>query len=361
MRRVQRPGFKRCCPSVLDYDSDPNEKCCSAFCDGQFVVDSRDGAVYSALSDVLIKQLAWISICLLLLVAPAFGQSDSELNLKGAFDFHVHQAPDSTPRVIDADDLARLAKESGMRGMIMKNHFEDTAALVYMVRKIVPGIELYGGITQDLAVGGINLEAVKHMAAMKGGYGRIVWLPTLDAENAVKASKRTRPYVAVSKDGKLLPGVLELIDWIAQHPDIVLETGHISAEEVLLVVHEAHQRGVKHIVVTHAMADPVRMKIPQMQEAARDGAYLEFVYLSTLGDHPVVTVAEYADAIRAVGAKYCIVATDFGSVARPPEIRPLEPQGLLAFMVALHKEGIPVSDINLMTKVNPILALGLKP
>ena len=75
----------------------------------------------------------------------------------------------------------------------------------------------------------------------------------------------------------------------------------------------------------------------------------------------MVTLAEYADAIRAVGARYCILATDFGGVPRPPEIRPLEPQGLLAFMVAMHKEGIPVSDINLMTKVNPLLALGLNP
>ena len=294
---------------------------------------------------VPIKQLSWVVICFLLLVAPVYGQSDSELNLKGAFDFHVHQAPDSVERAIDADDLARLAKEKGMRGMIMKNHWEDTAALVYMVRKLVPGIEIYGGITQDLAVGGINLEAVKRMAAMKGGYGRVVWLPTFDSENAVKTAHGTGPYVSVSKDGKLLPGVLGLIDWIAQHPDIVLETGHISAEEVLMVVHQAHQRGVGHIVVTHAMASPVRMKIPQMQ-----------------GANAVVSVPEYADAIRAVGAKYCILGTDYGAVQKPPTPpHPLEPDALLEFMQAMHKQGISVADINLMTKVNPLLALGLKP
>ena len=220
------------------------------------------------MKSILIKPWGAVCLLVLLLVAPEYGQPQPELNLIGAFDFHVHQAPDSSTRMIDADDLARLAKAKGMRGMIMKNHFEDTAALVYLVRKIVPGIEIYGGITQDLAVGGINLEAVKHMAAMTGGFGRIVWLPTVDAENAVKVAKRTGPSVAVSKDGRLLPGVLELIDWIAQHPTIVLETGHISAEEVLMVVHEAHQRGVAHIVVTHAMAAPVQMKIPQMQAAA---------------------------------------------------------------------------------------------
>jgi len=318
-------------------------------------------AACSRLSGIPIKRLGWLWIFLFLLVVPVYGQSDPEINLNGAFDFHVHQAPDSSERVIDADDLARLAKEKGMRGMIMKNHFEDTAALAYMVRKIVPGIEIYGGITQDLAVGGINLEAVKHMAAMKGGYGRVVWLPTFDAENAVKVAKANRPFVPVSKDGKLLPGVIELIDWIAQHPNIVLETGHISAEEVLMVVHEAHQRGVAHIVVTHAMSSPPPQNIPQMQEAAKDGAFLEFVYLNAVGPHPEFTVAQYADAVRAVGAKYCILATDFGGPARPPEKRPFEPDGLLEFMQAMHKEGISVADINLMTKVNPLLALGLSP
>jgi hypothetical protein len=103
------------------------------------------------------------------------------------------------------------------------------------------------------------------------------------------------------------------------------------------------------------------MNIPQMQEAAKDGAFLEFVYLNAVGPHPEFTVAQYADAVRAVGAKYCILATDFGGPARPPEKRPFEPDGLLEFMQAMLKEGISVADINLMTKVNPLLALGLSP
>jgi hypothetical protein len=313
-------------------------------------------------SRTLIKQIGLVWIALFLLAASSYGQSDSALSLRGAIDFHVHQGPDSVDRAIDADDLARLAKKTGMRGMVMKNHWEDTAALVYMVRKEVPGIELFGGITQDLAVGGINLEVVKHMVDTKGGWGRIVWLPTFDAENAVKYAKGTGPFVRVSENGHLLPSVLELIDFIAQHHDMVLETGHISAEEVAMVVHEAHQRRVAHVVVTHAMAAPIRMTIPQMQAAAQEGAFLEFVYGATLGTNPVVSISDYAKAIRAVGPKFCIVATDFGAVQRPPEPqRPLEPQGLLDFMAALHKEGISVADIHLMTKTNPALALGLKP
>ena len=303
------------------------------------------------------KQLGCAWICSFLLVVSAHGQS--ELNLRGVIDFHVHSSPDSAERAIDADDLARIAKEKGMRGLVLKSHYNSTAALAYMVRKEVPGIEIFGGITQDLPNGGINIEAVKRMIMMKGGWGRVVWLPTFDAEDDVKKSKEKRPFVPVSKDGHLLPNVLELIDFIAQHHQIVLETGHISAEEGVMVVHEAHLRGVTHIVVTHAMSNFINMTIPQMQQAARDGAYIEFVYSGVIspGWH---TMSQYAEAIDEVGPKFCIVASDFGSVGHDPP-RPLHPQGLLDFMNGLHKEGISVADINLMTKTNPALALGLTP
>ena len=83
---------------------------------------------------------------------PAAGQAQApnqgELTLNGAIDIHVHQGPDSNgPRDIDADDLARLAKQMGERGLVYKNHWESTAAMAYLMRKQVPGIELFGGIT----------------------------------------------------------------------------------------------------------------------------------------------------------------------------------------------------------------------
>jgi uncharacterized protein DUF6282 len=311
----------------------------------------------STLSNGFTKKLGWISFCLFLIVAPARAQS--EINLNGAIDFHVHSGPDSTPRSIDADDLARLAKQMGMRGLVLKNHFESTASLAYMVRKEVPGLEVFGGITMDLSNGGINLEAVKRMILVKGGWGRIVWLPTQDAENDAKMRKNTR-WVPIQKDGKLLPEVLELMDFIGQHPDMVLETGHISAEEVLLVVHEAHLRGLKHVVVTHAMYYVENMSIPQMQQAARDGAFIEFDADGPfVGPPPRKTNADYAEAIRQIGPQYCLLATNFGSIKNPPY--PPHPQGLLNFMNALHKEGLSVDDVNLMAKTNTALALGLKP
>jgi hypothetical protein len=193
---------------------------------------------------------------------------------------------------------------------------------------------------------------------MKCGWVKVVWMPTFDNENQVKASKENRPFVAISKNGQLLPEVEEVIRLAAKH-QLTLETGHSSATDGLLIVHAARQAGVQHVVVTHAMADPVRMTIPQMQQAARDGAYIEFVYGATIppnnGSPAVVSMSDYAKAIRAVGPQFCILSSDLGQPGRP-----LHPDGLAQFFQALGKEGMSQADIDLMSKTNPARALGLQ-
>jgi len=296
--------------------------------------------------------LLWIG--LLLPGLPARGQAD----LTGVIDIHAHMDPDSLPRSIDAIDLAKLAKQRGMRGLVLKNHYESTAALAYIVRKEVPGIEIFGGIDLNRSVGGVNPAAIERMVLMKGGWGKVVWMPTFDNENQVKVSKENRPFVSVSKNGKLLPEVEEVIRLVAKH-QLTLETGHSSAEDGLLIVHAARQAGVQHVVVTHAMADPIHMTIPQMQQAAREGAYIEFVYGATLppnnGTLAVLSMSDYAKAIRAVGAPSCILSSDLGQPGRP-----LHPDGLAQFFLALRKERISQADVDLMSKTNPARALGLQ-
>lgn len=302
----------------------------------------------------LIPRSLWLCLFVSLVALPARSQSD----LTGVIDIHVHSAPDSMPRSIDAIDLAKLAKQRGMRGLVLKNHYESTAALAYVVRKEVPGIEIFGGIDLNRSVGGINPAAIERMVLMSGGWGKVVWMPTFDNENHVKYSKENRPFVSISKDGHLLPEVEQVIALAAKY-QLTLETGHSSAQDGLLIVHEARRKGVQHVVVTHAMASPVLMTIPQMQEAARDGAYIEFVYGSTLpadnGANAVIPMSEYAKAIRAIGAQSCILSSDLGQPKRP-----LHPDGLAMFFAALRKEGISQADIDLMSKTNPAHALGLQ-
>src|SRR5215472_8962276 len=181
-------------------------------------------------------------ICGLWLAAAAGAQP-----LAGVIDIHAHADPDSRPRSIDALDLAKLAKTRGMRGLVLKSHYEPTASMAYLVRKAVPGIEAFGGIDLNRSVGGLNTEAIERMAAVKGGWGRVVWMPTFDAENQVRFSKENRPFVAVSKGGELLPEVKEVIA-VAAKRGLTLETGHSSPAECLAIVREARRQGVEHIV-----------------------------------------------------------------------------------------------------------------
>src|SRR6202158_3374115 len=155
--------------------------------------------------------------------------------LMGAIDMHAHSDPDGTPRSIDAIDLARLAKQRGMRAIVLKNHYEPTQSLAYIVRKEVPGIEVFGGISLDLTVGGVNPAAVEWMTKVKGGFGKVIWLPTFDSEAQAKLDKRNGPFVSVTREGTVLPEVLQVIGLAATH-DLVLETGHSAPRESLMVI-----------------------------------------------------------------------------------------------------------------------------
>ena len=277
--------------------------------------------------------------------------------LQGIVDIHVHSDPDGVTRKLDALDTARLAKEAGVRAIVLKNHWAPTAQLAYTVAKVVPGIEVLGGIALNRAVGGVNPEAVKQGAAFTGGKLRIVWMPTFDAENYVRFSKQDLPFAAVSRDGKLLPETIEVLQLIAKNK-LVLATGHSSAAEDLMLVREGRKQGIAQIVVTHPMDAPIHMSLAEMQEAARLGAYVELCGNAVLPTHPKdrqIPVAEYVKTIRAVGPEHIILSGDFGQTIHPPF-----PEAWKQFLDILSKAGIGSAEIDLMAKKNPAILLGLE-
>jgi len=275
--------------------------------------------------------------------------------LRGAIDIHVHTEPDSRPRSVDAIEAVQQAKANGMRAVVLKNHYEYTSGLAYIAGKQVPGVEVFGGVDLNLTVGGMNPAAVEYMAATTGARGKLVWMSTFDAENQVRFSKENRPSVSVSKNGELLPATKAVIAAIAKH-GLVLATGHTSAEEGLLLIREAKRQGVQRIVVTHAMNDPIRMTIPQMQEAAKLGAFVEFVG-GNIGDADgKARMDRFADAIKKIGPEFCILSSDLGQKGNP-----LPTDGFAAFLGAMNARGLTDQDIDRMARRNPAQLLGLPP
>jgi hypothetical protein len=240
-----------------------------------------------------------------------------------------------------------------MQGIVLKNHNEPTAALASITAKVVPGIEIFGGVALNLAVGGMNGNAVDHMARVAGGRGRFVWMGSLDTETHVRFEKRSRPSVSIFRNGELLPEARNVLEMIARH-SLILETGHWTADEVLMLIEEARKLGVSKIVVTHAMIAPIHMQISHMKQAAEYGAWIEFVFNGLTGPHKEFDFVDYATAIRAVGVEHCILSSDLG---QPMNMS--HPDGLVLFFDGLESEGISSAEIDQMSVKNPALILGL--
>ncbi len=300
-----------------------------------------------------------------LLLALALVLQEGPNPLAGAIDFHCHTAPDSIPRSINDLELARLARRSGLRGIVLKNHFSSTAERAGLAMQEVGGIEVFGGIVLNRAVGGLNAEAVRKMASVEGRRGRVVWLPTFDAENHVRYAKESRPSVSVVRDGAPVPELAEVFKLVAEH-DLVLQTGHASVAECGVLIDAAKKAGVRRIVVTHAMADPINATVDDMKRLAALGAVLECVWATHIaGPHAPsasgrsqkqVTVAEYAKAIQAVGAEHFLLSSDLGQ-----QLNPVHTDGLRAFIVGLKAEGLSERQIDLMARKTPARLLGLEP
>jgi len=274
--------------------------------------------------------------------------------LSGAIDIHVHNSPDNVERSVDGLEAAVMARAHGMRAIVLKNHYDPTAGLAYMVRKQVGGVEVFGGIDLNLPVGGMNPAAVEHLTQVSGSYGRVVWMSTFDAENQVRYSQQVRPFVSVSKNGELLQATKDVVAVIAKH-GLVLATGHVSSAEGLMLLREGKRQGLRHMVVTHAMNAPILMTVSQMQEAASLGAFIEFVGGSMrLPDAPA-RVQRFAEAIRTIGPQFCILSSDLGQKGNP-----LPADGFADFIAAMRERGFTDAELARMTKQNPATLLGLQ-
>jgi hypothetical protein len=274
--------------------------------------------------------------------------------LIGAIDLHAHHGPDSYPRQWDAFEVAALAQARGLRGIVLKNHWSETASTAYLVREHgAQGIEVFGAVCLDTAVGGVNPQAVRYMVDVTGGWGRIVWMPTHDSEHEVAYNKEQRPFVRVSHDGVLLPETLEVLDLVAEH-GLTLATGHVTPEETLMILGEARKRGIAHLIVTHPLLDPqfTFMSIPQLREAAALGGIIEITAGSLFREGP--GRARVIEAIRALGADKFFVGSDSGLTGSPNHT-----DALVMAARALRESGFDEHALNVMFKHNPARLLGL--
>ena len=278
--------------------------------------------------------------------------------IRGLIDFHTHSAPDVFGRAVDDDELAALAAARQMEAVVFKSHVALTADRAWLVRKHVPGVKVYGGITLNGAVGGINPQAVEWMWRMQGGHGRVVWFPTFDADNHVRRAGTAPSGIrVVHESGAVLPEVRDVLRVCARER-LVVQTGHSSAEQALAIIAAAREEGCERIVVTHAQFDVVGMTEAQMKQAASMGAKMELcalmmlvgpdAHLDWMRHSTRIPLADTAARVCAVGAEHFVLGTDLGQTGNPTPA-----DGLQMFVTGLIAEGISREQIQTMGREVP--------
>jgi hypothetical protein len=283
----------------------------------------------------------------------------------GVIDMHVHSHPDVFGRNMDDIDVATLAKSRGMRGIVLKNHISETASRAALVMKAVPGIEVFGGVVLNNAVGGINPNAVEWMHRVYGGRGRVVWLPTFESDKHVKTfSKPDAKGIVVAPGGQVIPEMEEILKIIARE-NLLLATGHVHPEEILAVVKRGSELGVKKIMITHGLTNVPGLTMAQAKQVADMGAVIEVCFLQFqagpnaplpfLTHWTQINAKHIAQAVKEIGAKSIVVSSDLGQTANMTH-----PDGIEAAVTAMKKEGISDADIDLMVRKNPARLLGVE-
>ena len=282
--------------------------------------------------------------------------------LEGAIDIHIHSAPDIYPRILNVMDLARHAKENGMRAILVKNHFTMTTGLA-RIASDETDFSVFGGIALNLPVGGLNIHAVD--IALKLGT-KMVWLPTLHSQKFVQHKSHVAHLAGgirddvqginlLNKDGSLKEELYPIFDLMAES-DAILGTGHVSVEEAKVAVREAAKRGVKRILVTHPLASFCNYSVEDMKEMLDLGVtYLEHTYndVTRQVSHPI-KLEDLYNGIKVMGAQHCIMSTDSGQWLNPV---PVQQMGI--YIKDMLNFGMSERDIRTMVSENPAHVLGM--
>jgi hypothetical protein len=282
----------------------------------------------------------------------------------GAYDTHVHVAPDVMKRRITDVALAYRCSEVGLAGFVLKSHYVPTAERADVVRATVPGVDVQGALVLNGSVGGLNAVAVE-IAGRQGA--RIVWLPTVDCANERHGVAHAPPGAAVpmwaqlqrelaeqgivaptihvvDDAGAIVPELRDIFPIIARY-DMVLATGHLSGPEIVAAVDAAVAAGVRRVIVTHPEFTSQQLDVDTQRYLADRGALLERCFTTPYtGKISWDLVFKH---IRAVGPEHSILSSDLGQPFNPPV-----EDGLALFADRLLEAGFSEDEIHTMAVTN---------
>ncbi len=281
--------------------------------------------------------------------------------VSGAIDMHVHFGPESLmERRQNALQLARSAREMGLRALVLKNREYNTVPVAMLVSELVPEVQVFGSLTLEPEIGGVNPAAA--IAAAKMG-AKVIWMPTFSSTNSRSVCEKVLGFklpgaeqVILDSKGKLKAEAKEVLQ-IGKEFNIVIGSGHISPRETFALAEEAQRIGFKKLVVTHALQGALTAVLcshDDLKQLARGGVYIEHSFWDVLPTMNAYDPVRIVELVKAVGPEHSIMSTDLGQSYNPPA-----PEGMRMFIATLLRKGLEAKDVEMMVKTNPARLLGL--
>lgn len=284
--------------------------------------------------------------------------------LEGAYDIHIHAAPDLIPRAMDLRQLCSEAERAGMAGILLKDHCTSTVGRVAALNLLSRGnCRFYSALALNPPVGSLNPTAVE--AALRAGTD-VIYFPTYGAAHHIGIWGAGKPPTAfplpekhfagtfiIDEENALKPEVMDILKLIADH-NAVLATGHISAKESLILLRQAKKLAVKRMLVTHASESVPAFTVDQQKEAIELGALIEHSFFAATPSCPGrISLESMRDSIRQTDVEHVILSSDFGQPANGNPIR-----SFLIYLEKLAALGFSESEIRQMICRNPGKLLG---
>jgi hypothetical protein len=288
--------------------------------------------------------------------------------VQGAIDPHVHSGPSIAPRGVDHLELLEAYSAAGVAAVVTKDHDYSGVMTAALISKHHPELrtKILSSIVLNNVVGGFNPYAVEHTAAMGG---KVVWMPTLAAENHLRwektsnwvhpaSTQKMRPAVGIpvlDNNRAVRDDVKEVLDIVARN-DMVLASGHLHVSETWLVFEEARRRGVTRLVLTHP-EDIIDASMNDVKGMAAMGAFVEHSLCMFVEGSKFKTCSaeDLRQHIDAAGVDQTVLCSDLGQTGT---ISPLE--GLRRGIRLCIDLGYDDMQIRKMVSSNAARMLGLE-
>ena len=345
--------------------------------------------------------------------SPRPGRPDDPVEdlLRGAIDVHVHAGPHlfSSPRRVDPFEAAREARDAGMRAIVYMDVFEMSSGTAWLVNRQLARedaatdtppttpFDTYGGIILNTIYDGTNPRAVRtaleygdgakfvsfgaHSTWFKASTeGRVVdgkprLFQDLDPGFAARELART---IRIPVDGPVGSEIDAILGLMAERPEVVLVTGHVSGPEALRLVDLAQRYGIEHVLVSGLAVE--ELTIDEQREAVAMGALLERSIAQYIGTEGIPKTHYYVERelmdelvydpafrrtkhggllglaaqIEAIGAPNVVVSTDYGVRSLPTPV-----EGMRQAIACLLDLDVDEGSIRTMVRDAPARLLGL--